>query len=70
MKYLFTLIMMNLVACQTGQVVNNAKPKVGHEQTLTDPTIPTDISIYTWLPWYILIVIFLIILTIKTWKKR
>ena len=54
MKYLFTLIVMNLVACQTGHVINNAKPKVGNGETLSDPTIPTDISVWTWLPWYII----------------
>ena len=70
MKYLFTLIVMNLVACQTGQVINNAKPKVGNGETLSDPTIPTDISVWTWLPWYILVVIVLVIITIKTWRNR
>ena len=70
MKYLFTLIIMNLVACQTGQVINNAKPKVGNEQTTVDPTIPTEITIWSWLPWYVLIVIILILLSIKTWRNK
>jgi len=70
MKYLFTLIIMNLVACQTGHVINNAKPKIGNGQASSDPTIPTDISVWTWLPWYILVVIILIITTIKMWKER
>ena len=70
MKYLFSLIIMNLVACQTGHVINNAKPKIGNGQASSDPTIPTDISVWTWLPWYILVVIILIITTIKMWKER
>ena len=61
---------MNLVACQTGHVINNAKPKIGNGQASSDPTIPTDISVWTWLPWYILVVIILIIITIKMWKER
>ena len=61
---------MNLVACQTGQVINNAKPKAGNEQTTVDPTIPTEITIWSWLPWYVLIVIILILLSIKTWRNK
>jgi len=71
MKYLIQLAtILTLIGCQTGHVVNNARPKVGNKGIVYDTTIPTDISTWTWLPWYIIVVIILIIVAIKTWKQR
>ena len=63
--YIFLLVM--LFGCETGQIINNAKPKT------IDPEPVNNIAIAatrTWIPWYILLVILLVVITIRVWNKK
>ena len=69
MKHLSLLITLFLLSCETGQVINNAKPIPGSEK-LNNIAIAADTATRTWIPWYILLVTILIIMTVKVWKNK
>ena len=69
MKHLSLLMTLFLLSCETGQVINNAKPIPGSEK-LNNIAIAADTATRTRIPWYILLVIILIIMTVKVWKNK
>ena len=66
--YIFTLLMM--FGCETGQVINNAKPKSIDSGPVNNIAIAAETATRTWVPWYILIVILLVTVTIRVWNKK
>ncbi len=71
MKYLIQLaILVTLIGCQTGRVINNAKPPVDGKEAVNNIAIAAETATRTWIPWYILIVTILIIVAVKTWKEK
>ena len=69
MKYLNLLLLLFLFGCETGQVINNAKPSADLEK-INHIALAADTATRTWIPWYILLVIILIIMTVKVWKNK
>ena len=69
MKHLSLLMTLFLLSCETGRVINNAKPIPGSEK-LNNIAIAADTATRTWIPWYFLLVAILIIMTVKVWKNK
>lgn len=69
MKYLNLLLLLLFFGCETSHVINNAKPPEEIEK-INHIALAADTATRTWIPWYILIVIILTIVTIKVWKSK
>jgi hypothetical protein len=69
MKYLSLLMTLFLLGCETGQVINNAKPLPGSEK-INNIATAADTATRTWIPWYFLLVAILIFITVKVWKNK
>ena len=71
MKYLIQLaILVTLIGCQTGRVINNAKPPVDGKESVNNIAIAAETATRTWIPWYILLVAILVVIAVKTWKEK
>ena len=70
MKYLSLLFLLFIFGCETGQVINNAKPKKIASEAINNIAVAAETATRTWIPWYILLVILLLIITIRVWKKN
>ena len=57
-----------MVGCETGQVINNAKPE-DISKAVSNISAAAETVTRTWVPWYFLLIILLIIVTIRVWKK-
>tara|TARA_Y100001963_G_C6535970_1_gene333304 strand:- start:207 stop:425 length:219 start_codon:yes stop_codon:yes gene_type:complete len=66
--YIFLLVM--LFGCETGQIINNAKPKTIDPEPVNNIAIAAETATRTWIPWYILLVILLVVITIRVWNKK
>ena len=70
MKYLIQIItLLLLVSCKTTSVVNNAKPPVDRE-AVNNIANASEIATRTWVPWYLLLIIFLTIILVSLWKEK
>ncbi len=58
-----------LFGCETGRVINNAKPSLQPEK-INNIAVAAETATRTWIPWYILLIIVLVIITVKTWKEK
>ena len=68
MKHLILIVLsLLLFGCQTGKVFNNAKPTLNPTE-VNNIAVAAETATRTWIPWYILLIIILVILTIRTWK--
>jgi len=72
MKQLFynLFLVMFLLGCETGQVINNAKPKATDSEPVNNIAIAAETATRTWVPWYVILVVLLIIVTIRVWNKK
>jgi hypothetical protein len=66
--YIFLLIVM--FGCETGQIINNAKPKEIDSKSVNNIAIAAETATRTWIPWYILLVVLLVVITIRVWNKK
>jgi len=69
MKYLNLLFLLFIFGCETSRVINNAKPNETSEK-VNNIALAADTATRTWIPWYILLVTILVIITIKVWKDK
>tara|TARA_R100001509_G_scaffold93877_2_gene54282 strand:- start:5320 stop:5538 length:219 start_codon:yes stop_codon:yes gene_type:complete len=70
MKYLIPFMsLLLLFGCETGRVINNAKPSLQPEK-INNIAVAAETATRTWIPWYILLIIVLVIITVKTWKEK
>ena len=70
MKYLIQIaVFLTLIGCQTGRVINNAKPPVDKE-AVNNIANASEIATRTWVPWYLLLIIFLTIVLVTVWKDK
>ncbi len=70
MKYLIPIIsLLLLFGCETSRVINNAKP-APEQKDISNIAIAAETATRTWIPWYILLVIILVIMTTKMWKEK
>jgi len=67
LAYIFVLLMM--VGCETGQVINNAKPE-DITKAVNNISAAAETVTRTWVPWYFLLIGLLIVVTIRVWKKN
>jgi hypothetical protein len=66
-RLLYTLLVL-LVGCETGQVINNAKPEEISE-AVNNISVAAETVTKTWVPWYFLLIALLIVVTVRVWKK-
>ena len=69
MKYLNLLLLLFVFGCETSHVINNAKPE-GTIEKVNNLALAADTATRTWIPWYILLVTLLVILTVKVWQNK
>tara|TARA_B100000073_G_C23448881_1_gene458533 strand:- start:291 stop:509 length:219 start_codon:yes stop_codon:yes gene_type:complete len=70
MKYLIPIIsLLLLVGCETSRVINNAKPTMEPKE-INNIAVAAETATRTWIPWYIILVIILVIICVKTWKEK
>ena len=61
--------MLMMIGCETGQVINNAKPKTIDSKAVNNIAIAAETATRTWIPWYFLLIVLLIVITVRVWKK-
>ncbi len=66
--YIFLLVVM--FGCETGQIINNAKPKEIDSKAVNNIAIAAETATRTWIPWYILLIALLVVITIRVWNKK
>tara|TARA_R110002020_G_scaffold43042_1_gene125454 strand:- start:603 stop:788 length:186 start_codon:yes stop_codon:yes gene_type:complete len=59
-----------MFGCETGQIINNAKPKGIDSKSVNNIAIAAETATRTWIPWYILLVVLLVVITIRVWNKK
>ena len=70
MKYLIQIaVFLTLIGCQTGRVINNAKPPADKE-VVNNIANASEIATRTWVPWYLLLIAFLTIVLVTVWKDN
>jgi len=67
LAYIFVLFMM--VGCETGQVINNAKPE-DIAKAVNNISAAAETVTRTWVPWYFLLIGLLVVVTVRVWKKN
>ncbi len=70
MKYLNLLLLLLLFGCETSHVINNAKPPAEGKETVNNIAVAAETATRTWIPWYILLIIILVIICVKTWNTK
>jgi len=66
---LCVLMMGILLGCETGQVINNAKPE-DITKAVNNISAAAETVTRTWVPWYFLLIGLLIVVTVRVWKKN
>jgi hypothetical protein len=69
-RLIYILALLVMFGCETAQVINNAKPKATDSESVNNIAIAAETATRTWVPWYILIVILLVTVTIRVWNKK
>ena len=69
MNRLLYIILLLMTGCQTGQVLNNAKPE-DISKAVNNISAAAETVTRTWVPWYFLLIGLLIVVTIRVWKKN
>tara|TARA_Y100001937_G_scaffold127776_1_gene201088 strand:- start:950 stop:1180 length:231 start_codon:yes stop_codon:yes gene_type:complete len=64
-----TLILGILLGCETGQVINNAKPE-DISRAVNNISTAAETVTRTWVPWYFLLIGLLILVTVRVWRKN
>ena len=65
---LCVFMMGMLLGCETGQVINNAKPE-DLSRAVNNISTAAETVTRTWVPWYFLLIGLLILVTVRVWKK-
>ena len=74
-KTAYTLGLLNilmlgiLLGCETGQVINNAKPE-DISRAVNNISTAAETVTRTWVPWYFLLIGLLILVTVRVWRKN
>jgi hypothetical protein len=59
-----------MTGCETGQVINNAKPE-DITNAVNNISAAAETVTRTWVPWYFLLLIaLLVVVTIRVWSKK
>ena len=65
----YILLLFILTGCETGQVINNAKPE-DISRAVNNISAAAETVTRTWVPWYFLLIILLVVVTIRVWSKK
>ena len=65
----YILLLFILTGCETGQVINNAKPE-DISRAVNNISAAAETVTRTWVPWYFLQIILLVVVTIRVWSKK
>jgi NADH:ubiquinone oxidoreductase subunit 6 (subunit J) len=68
MNRLIYILLFLMVGCETGQVINNAKPE-DISKAVNNISAAAETVTRTWVPWYFLLIGLLVVVTIRVWKK-
>ena len=69
MNRLLYILLLSMTGCETGQVINNAKPE-DITKAVNNISAAAETVTRTWVPWYFLLIGLLVVVTVRVWKKN